>query len=74
MYSARSYKTLDLPNEISLENFEPNKAKDDQKMIAPMELLARFLSTIMEKDYENALVFCKLSKFYGEILSKVLIN
>ncbi|XP_063706549.1 glutamate-rich protein 2 [Culicoides brevitarsis] len=83
MYSNKSsYKTLDLPNELSLQNFEPHRARNDEKMIAPMELLAQFLSTVMQKDYENALVFCKLiqqfeptnataNRFYPVIIKKL---
>lgn len=64
MYPARSsYKALNLPNELSLENFDTTRNKSDDKMFAPVELLTQFLSTIMKKDYSNALVFCKLSKF-----------
>lgn len=75
MYPARSsYKSLSLPNELSLDNFDADINKSDDKMFAPVELLTQFLSTIMQKDYSNALVFCKLSKFYCNFLYKCSKN
>jgi hypothetical protein len=34
----------------------------DNEKSAPTELLAEFLTSIMKKDYINALKYCKLSK------------
>lgn len=34
----------------------------DNEKSAPTELLAEFLTSIMKKDYVNALKYCKLSK------------
>lgn len=34
----------------------------DNEKSAPTELLAEFLTSIMKKDYANALKYCKLSK------------
>lgn len=34
----------------------------DGEKSAPTELLAEFLTSIMKKDYANALKYCKLSK------------
>lgn len=61
MYPSRSsYKNLNLPKEFSLTDADSSKYKTGHKMTAPTELLARFVSTVMQKDYENALIFCKL--------------
>lgn len=35
---------------------------DSNQISAPTELLAEFLSAVMEKDYKNALKYCKLSE------------
>lgn len=36
----------------------------DNEKSAPTELLAEFLTSIMKKDYVNALKYCKLSKVW----------
>lgn len=36
----------------------------DNEKSAPTELLAEFLTSIMKKDYVNALKYCKLSKLW----------
>lgn len=48
----------------------------DNEKSAPTELLAEFLTSIMKKDYENALKYCKLSKrnISGESLAEVDIS
>jgi hypothetical protein len=38
----------------------------DGEKSAPTELLAEFLTSIMKKDYANALKYCKLSKNFFE--------
>lgn len=47
-------------------NDEDSKSEytDADEMSAPTELLAEFLSSIMQKDYKNALKYCKLSEFF----------
>lgn len=65
MYPIRSsYKALNLTTELSEENIDSTQTKSNEKMLAPVELLTQFLSTIMQKDYSNALVLCKLSAFW----------
>lgn len=40
----------------------------DNEKSAPTELLAEFLTSIMKKDYANALKYCKLSKMIRVIV------
>jgi hypothetical protein len=43
----------------------------DNEKSAPTELLAEFLTSIMKKDYANALKYCKLSKIAIAFMPKV---
>lgn len=57
--SHHSFSKLKLPEEIALapkSMLQPGAGE----VVAPTELLAQFLATIMKKDYKNALIFCKL--------------
>lgn len=37
---------------------------DSNQISAPTELLAEFLSAVMQKDYKNALKYCTLSEYF----------
>lgn len=63
---------LDEANGNLMGTIVPNSANNDDESLsfssidneksAPTELLAEFLTSIMKKDYVNALKYCKLSK------------
>jgi hypothetical protein len=44
-------------------NDDESEYTDADEMSAPTELLAEFLSSIMQRDYKNALKYCKLSEY-----------
>lgn len=63
---------LDEANGNLMGTLVPNSSNDEDSLSlseytdgeksAPTELLAEFLTSIMKKDYANALKYCKLSK------------